>query len=304
MIYTVTFNPSLDYTVKVEDFREGMVNRTAFEAVSFGGKGVNVSCILRNLGLDNVALGFIAGFTGKEIERRVRAAGIRSEFIELHEGFSRINVKLKAGQETEINGQGPKIPGDAVERLLKKLDALQRGDTLVLAGTIPSSLSRDAYETILSRLDGRGVNTVVDATGELMLNVLRYRPFLVKPNSHELGEIFGTELIGDKEIMEHGKKLQELGARNVLISMAARGAILITEAGSVHKSLPPEGRVKGSTGAGDSMVAGFLAGYLRTGDPMEAFRLGLAAGSATAFSEGLATGEEIMKIYDRFQVQS
>lgn len=300
MIYTITFNPCLDYTVHVEDLKLGLVNRTVKEEVFLGGKGVNVSMVLKNLGMENTAMGFIAGFTGDEICRKLQENKITSDFIRVAGGMSRINVKLKAQKETEINGIGPAIGMGNVEQLMEKLERLKSGDSLVLAGSIPGSLPEDMYERILKRLFGRGVRVVVDATKNLLLSVCRYRPFLIKPNHHELGEMFGVELQTKDEIIDHAKKLQALGAQNVLISMAAKGAILLGEDGNIYESLPPDGKVVNSTGAGDSMVAGFLTGYLKTnGDLRYAFHLGLAAGSASAFSETLATGDEIMALMDK-----
>lgn len=299
MIYTVTFNPALDYVVRVDCFTLGAVNRTVQEHIFYGGKGINVSAVLANLGYDNTALGFVAGFTGEEIERGAKTLGFRSDFIYVKKGMTRINVKLKAGEETEINGMGPEIMPEDVEALFEKLDRLCKDDVLILSGSIPASISDRIYEEIMGRLAGRGINIVVDATKDLLLNVLQYHPFLIKPNNHELGEMFGVELHSDEEIIRHAKLLQERGARNVLISMAGDGAILVTEDGQVLKRKPPKGTVKNSVGAGDSMVAGFTAGYLKSGNYEEALRLGTAAGSASAFSDGLASGEEIMELYHR-----
>lgn len=297
MIYTVTFNPALDYVVRVDHFTLGAVNRTVQEHIFYGGKGINVSAVLANLGYDNTALGFVAGFTGEEIERGAKTLGFKSDFIHVKKGMTRINVKLKAEDESEINGMGPEIMPEDVDALLEKLDCLQREDVLVLSGSIPSSISDTIYEEIMERLDGRGIRIVVDATKDLLLNVLQYHPFLIKPNNHELGEMFGVELHTDEEIIHYAKVLQERGAQNVLISMAGDGAILITEDGQVLKRKPPKGTVKNSVGAGDSMVAGFTAGYLKSGSYEEALKLGTAAGSASAFSDGLATREAIMELY-------
>lgn len=291
MIYTVTFNPALDYVIHVEDLKLGMVNRTAQEAVFYGGKGINVSWVLKNLGVDSVALGFLAGFTGTAIEDGLKKNGIQTDFIRLSEGMSRINIKLKAGEETEINGSGPEIKQEAIAQLFQKLEALQEGDVLVLAGSIPGCLPDDIYEQIMKALEHKKIRIVVDATKDLLKNVLKYHPFLIKPNNHELGEMFGKVLSGDEEIIYYAKELQKAGAVNVLISMAGDGAILVEESGSVHKIGVPKGKVKNSVGAGDSMVAGFLAGYLQTEDYEEALKMGTAAGSATAFSEGLAEKE-------------
>lgn len=293
MIYTVTFNPALDYVVRMDALALGQVNRTASEDVQLGGKGINVSWVLRELGHENVALGFVAGFTGKAIEDGLAAKGVATDFIHLPAGLTRINVKLKAGEETEINGKGPDISAEALEELLCKLDALGEGDVLVLAGSIPASMPSDVYESILARLEGKKVLCAVDATRDLLVNVLKYKPFLIKPNNHELGEIFGRVLTTDEEIRECAEKLQQQGARNVLVSMAGDGAMLLDENGGCHRLAAYKGKAKNSVGAGDSMVAGFLAGYLDTGDYAHALRVGSAAGSATAFSDVLATRPEI-----------
>ena len=296
MIYTVTFNPSLDYVVKVNDLKLGRVNRTEEEDVYPGGKGINVSIVLKNLGYDSSALGFIAGFTGDEIERRVLEFGCKSDFIKLNDGLSRINVNIKSNEESEVNGGGPHINEEALNSLYKKLDNLQDGDILVLAGSIPKSLPEDIYEKIMERLQKKEIKIIVDATKDLLVNVLKFKPFLIKPNNHELGEIFNVELRTDEEIIEYAKKLQDKGARNVLISMAGDGAIFLSESGEIIKSGVPKGKVKNSVGAGDSMVAGFIAGYLKNYNFKEAFKMGVATGSATAFSEGLATKDEILKL--------
>ena len=299
MIYTVTFNPALDYVVRMDALALGQVNRTVSEDVQLGGKGINVSWVLRELGHENVALGFVAGFTGKAIEDGLAAKGVATDFIHLPAGLTRINVKLKAGEETEINGKGPDISAEALEELLHKLDALGEGDVLVLAGSIPASMPSDVYESILARLEGKKVLCAVDATRDLLVNVLKYRPFVIKPNNHELGEIFGRTLTTDEEIRECAAKLQEQGARNVLVSMAGDGAMLLDENGVCHRLAAHKGKVKNSVGAGDSMVAGFLAGYLDSGDYEQALRVGSAAGSATAFSDVLATRPEIEALLNK-----
>ena len=296
MIYTVTFNPALDYVIRMESLKLGTVNRSSAEAVYYGGKGINVSTVLKNIGVDSVALGFVAGFTGKEIEEGVKNMGVATDFIKLPEGMSRINVKIKAEQETEINGQGPAISMEKVEKLFEKLDRLEKGDCLVLAGTIPASLPSDIYEQIMDRLKDKEIRIVVDATKDLLLNVLKYHPFLIKPNNHELGEMFGVVLKTDEEILEYAKKLQERGARNVLISMAGDGAILLTETKEVYKIGVPKGTVVNSVGAGDSMVAGFVASYFKEHDYLKALKFGTATGSATAFSEGLATMDKVEEL--------
>ena len=297
MIYTVTFNPSLDYIVSVEDFKLGITNRTSSELMLPGGKGINVSTVLGNLGIENTALGFAAGFTGEEIIRQVEHMGIRSDFIMVPDGISRINLKLKSIDGTEINGSGPEISEAAVAELMEKLEVLGEEDVLVRAGSIPSSMPDDIYRRILKRLQGRGVTAVVDATKDLLLNVLEYRPFLVKPNNHELGEIFQVELWDRKSVVSYARKLQEMGAQNVLVSMAGEGAVLAAQDGTVYETPAPEGTLVNGVGAGDSMVAGFLAGWMEKQDFRHAFYMGVSAGSASAFSERLATREEIKHIY-------
>ena len=295
MVYTVTFNPAIDYVVHTEEMKLGVTNRSEREEMYFGGKGINVSIVLRELGIDSKALGFIAGFTGEAIERGLADVGIDTDFVRLETGNSRINVKIKASEETELNGQGPDIDDKAISALFEKLDGLSDGDTLVLAGSIPSSLPSDIYERILERLSGRNIRAVVDATKDLLLNVLKYKPFLIKPNNHELGEMFGVTLNSDEEIETYARKLQEMGAVNVLISMAGDGAMLIDEYGKMHRCGVCKGVVKNSVGAGDSMVAGFTAGVIN-GDYEYALKLGTAAGGATAFSDGLATKDEITEL--------
>lgn len=295
MIYTVTFNPSLDYVVQIDKMKLGQINRTVKENIYPGGKGNNVSVILSNLGLKSKAIGFRAGFTGMAMEEMLKDYGCLTDFIVLADGATRINVKVKSEEESEINGQGPAISKEALEGLYKKLDVLEKEDVLVLAGSIPNTLPEDVYERIMERLQGKGVRIVVDATKELLKKVLPYHPFLIKPNHHELGELFGAELHTDEEIVEYAGKLREMGAVNVLVSMAAEGALLLPEDGKVRKMRPPKGTVVNSVGAGDSMVAGFLAGYLNTGDYDRALELGTAAGSATAFVSWLATREQIVE---------
>lgn len=296
MIYTVTFNPAIDYVVHADDMQVGAVNRSRQEEVYFGGKGINVSVVLHELGLASKALGFVAGFTGKAIEQGLRADGIETDFIHLEKGFSRINVKIKSGEETELNGQGPEIPEDKLRQLFDQLEQVRDGDTIILAGSIPASLPADVYEQILRHLSGKQVRAVVDATRDLLVNVLKYKPFLIKPNNFELGEIFGVPLKDDvDEIVRYAGKLQEMGARNVLVSMAGDGAVLLDENGGVHACGVCKGTVKNSVGAGDSMVAGFVAGC-ETGDYDYALKLGTATGGATAFSEGLAKKELIAEL--------
>lgn len=294
MIYTVTFNPSVDYIVSIDDFKLGKTNRTTGELMLPGGKGLNVSTVLYNLGIENTALGFTAGFVGEEIKRLAKETGYHCDFIDIKNGVSRINVKMKDFDGTEINGMGPVIDEEALELLMKKLVQLTEGDTLVLAGSIPSSMPKNIYSDILKALDGRGIRFVVDATKELLLNVLPYHPFLIKPNNHELGELFGVTLEKKEDVVPYAKKLQGMGAKNVLVSMAGEGAVLVDENEVVHMMDAPEGILVNAVGAGDSMVAGFLAGWMETGDYADALKMGVAAGSASAFSEFLATGQEIL----------
>ena len=297
MIYTVTFNPSLDYVVQVDDFAVGEINRTRTESIYPGGKGINVSLVLQNLGLPSVALGFTAGFSGAEIERLLQEAGCRCDFIAAKAGYSRINTKIISDAETALNGQGPQLSEAELAALFNKLRRLTQDDVLVLAGSIPASLPDNIYEQILELLQPVGTRVVVDATGDLLLKVLKYRPFLIKPNHEELGEFFGRgPLLTEKEILAAAQKLQQQGARNVLVSRGANGALLLDENGKLHKQASPKGTLVNSVGAGDSMVAGFLAGYLQTQDYDAALRLGVAAGSASAFKAWLATREDVEKI--------
>lgn len=293
MICTVTFNPSLDYIVRVDDMRLGVINRTTYEQVLPGGKGINVSIVLGNLGHASRALGFLAGFTGAEIARRVSEAGVSADFIEVAEGMSRINAKIKSNEETELNGQGPLITEENIEELYAKLDVLGEGDTLVVSGSVPNTLPGDMYERIMARFDGRGVRIVVDAERDLLTRVLPYRPFLVKPNNIELGDIYGVTLKTRDEVVPYAKRMQEAGAQNVLVSMAGEGGVLVAADGQVFQSPAAKGTVVNSVGAGDSSVAGFLAGLMETGSYETAFRMALASGSASAFSDHLATRPEV-----------
>ena len=298
MIYTVTFNPALDYVVTVNHFTLGRVNRTVRENIFYGGKGINVSALLANLGYKSTALGFVAGFTGDEIERGVKELGFQSDFIKVGKGMSRINLKLKSDEDSEINGMGPEITAGDVKVLFDKLSGLEQGDVLVLSGSIPACIDADIYERIMEMLDGRGIRIVVDAEKDLLLNVLKYHPFLIKPNNHELGQMFGVTVTTDEDIAAYAGKLQEMGAVNVLVSMAKDGAILVAEDGSIYRQGVARGTVKNSVGAGDSMVAGFIAGYLETGDYRYALKLGTACGGATAFSDGIGTRQDIMKLME------
>jgi 1-phosphofructokinase len=299
MIYTITFNPALDYIVRVQDFKLGQVNRTSYEEVYAGGKGINVSIVLKNLDVENVALGYIAGFTGEEIENKIKAFGCNTDFIKLNNGMSRINVKLKSNEESEINGQGPSISDQDLEELYRKLELLREGDILVLAGSIPATLPKNIYEIIMESLSGKGIRFIVDATGELLLNVLKYKPFLIKPNHHELAELFNATIENEDDIVIYAKKLREMGAQNVLISRAGDGAIFVTEKDEIIKSDVPKGTLINSVGAGDSMVGGFIAGYLKNKSLEEAFKMGVATGSASAFSEGLATKEKVYELLNQ-----
>lgn len=298
MIYTVTFNPAIDYVIRVGgELRTGTINRTTAEDFQFGGKGINVSGVLKTLGLESVALGFVAGFTGSALEEGLQRQGLTTDLIQVEQGMTRINVKVKGQTETEINGMGPVITPANMEQLYARLDTLPEGDILVLSGSIPGCLAQDTYEQILARLEGRGLQTVVDATGALLVNVLKYKPFLIKPNNHELGDIFGVTPVTDDEILACAKKLQAMGGRNILVSLAGDGALLLDETGIAHRIGCPKGEVVNSVGAGDSMVAGFLAGFLQTGDYAYALKLGTAAGSATAFSLALADKAKIDQLF-------
>lgn len=298
MIYTVTFNPAIDYVLRVgEALLVGGLNRTTAEDFQFGGKGINVSGVLKALGQTSVALGFVAGFTGDALEQGLQQQGLQTDFIHVQQGMTRINVKIKGPEETEINGMGPQITPADMDSLYQKLDKLQTGDTLILSGSIPSCLPQDTYEKIMEYLQGKNLRIVVDATKDLLVNVLKYRPFLVKPNNHELGEIFGTTPVTDGEILDCAKKLQAMGGKNILVSMAGDGALLLDETGGSHRIGCPKGTVVNSVGAGDSMVAGFVAGFMQTGDYGHALKLGTAAGSATAFSLGLADKEKIQQLF-------
>lgn len=299
MIYTVTFNPSLDYIVSVENFKLGLTNRTSSELLLPGGKGINVSTVLMNLGIESTALGFIAGFTGDEVVRRLEQMGVKNGFIRIPDGFTRINLKLKSIDGTEVNGQGPKIGKEKIEQLMEQLDELKEGDVLFLSGSIPASMPSDAYQKIMERLKDKGIHIVVDATEDLLMNVLPYHPFLIKPNNHELGDIFGVQLKTREEVIPYGKKLQIMGAQNVLISMAGEGAVLIAADGRIFSTPAPKGILINGVGAGDSMVAGFMAGWMAKKDYEYAFHMGVSAGSASAFSENLATKEEIEAVYQQ-----
>ena len=299
MIYTVTFNPALDYVVFLDNLKLGDVNRSTRESIFYGGKGINVSTVLMNLGIESTALGFTAGFTGNEIERLLEEKGVDTDFISVSDGVSRINVKLRSDEETEINGQGPGISEDNINELYSKLDKLDENDVLVLAGSIPDVMPSSMYMDIMKYLSGKNIKIVVDATKNLLTNVLPYGPFLIKPNNHELGEIFGVEIKDKDDVIKYAKKLQKQGARNVLVSMAGDGAVLVTEDAQEFKAEAPKGELKNSVGAGDSMVAGFVYGYLQTNDYKQAFMYGVCTGSASAFSEELATKAEVDALLDK-----
>jgi len=302
MIYTVTFNPSLDYILKVDNFREGLTNRSNKEYIYPGGKGINVSIVLGTLGIENRCLGFVAGFTGEKIKELLRECGCSTDFIFLENGCSRINAKIQSTIESEINATGPEISELAIENLMEKLGVLKDGDTICLLGSVPRSIPNSIYESILKKLAGRGIRSVVDATGELLLGVLKYKPFLIKPNTQELAEIFDASLNSDKDVEIYAQKLIEMGAQNCLVSMGADGALLKTGNGKVYRSSAPAGVSQNSVGAGDSMVAGFLAGYDLTKNYEQALKLSVAAGSATAFAEWLANKDDIIKLLDNITI--
>ena len=299
MIFTVTFNPSLDYIVRVDEMRLGTINRTNYEQLLPGGKGINVSIVLGNLGHPSRALGFSAGVTGVALEKLLADTGVDADLVHVKAGFTRINAKVKAVEETEINGQGPRIAPEDVDALFSKLDVLGQDDTLVISGSVPNTLPSDMYEQVMERLAGRGVRIVVDAERDLLTRVLPYRPFLVKPNNHELGDIFGVTLKTRDEVVPYARRMQEMGAQNVLVSMAGEGGVLVAADGQVDQSPAAKGTVVNSVGAGDSCVAGFLAGLMETGSYQTAFRMGLAAGSASAFSDHLATRPEVEDLMSR-----
>lgn len=301
MIYTVTLNPSIDYVVRLESLVTGITNRTTSEEYYFGGKGINVSCVLAELDLESTAFGFVAGFTGEAIEKGIRNDKIITDFIKLEKGISRINIKIKAGEETEINCQGPHIEENELLRLLNKVDRINDGDTIVIAGNVPNTMPDDVYERILERIKNKKVRIVVDATKKLLLNSLKYKPFLIKPNRQELSEIFETEVSAEADIEKYAKELQKLGAQNVLISLGGDGAMLIDEFGEKHKQGVLKEKVINTVGSGDSMVAGFIAGYEKERSYPYALKLGSACGNATAFLSGLATKEKINELLKKFK---
>ncbi|MBQ1685214.1 MAG: 1-phosphofructokinase [Clostridia bacterium] len=304
MIYTVTLNPSIDYVVHIDKLVNGITNRTTGEEYYFGGKGINVSHVLAELDLDSTALGFVAGFTGEAIEKGTRHPRITTDFIHLKEGISRINVKIKSEEETEINGQGPHIGDEALAAFMDKTDGIRDGDTLILSGSIPKTMPDDVYERILERVKDRSIRIVVDATKKLLVNSLKYRPFLIKPNRQEISEIFGAEVKDEQTTLFYARKLQEMGAKNVLVSLGGDGAMLLDETGAVHKEGVIKGKVLNTVGSGDSMVAGFVAGCIKNNDYAYALRLGSACGNATAFLDGLATREKIDELMKQFELKS
>lgn len=296
MIYTVTLNPAIDYVVQLPGpLQPGRINRSLRENYQYGGKGINVSKVLKELGHDSVVLGFAAGETGRWLEAGVRDMGLETRLAPT-EGMTRINVKVRGGEETEINGLGPVITEAALDALCRELDGLMPGDVLVLSGSVPGSMGEHAYAGILDRLQSKNITVVVDAAGGLLTNTLPCHPFLIKPNRPELEALFGRELGSDREILSCAEELQKRGARNVLVSLGAEGALLLDETGTAHRIQCPQGGVVNSVGAGDSMVAGFLAGWLETGDYGDALKLATAAGSATAFSLGLGEKDQIHRL--------
>lgn len=311
MIYTITFNPALDYTVQVEEFEIGKINRTKSESILAGGKGLNVSIILKRLGIENTALSFIAGFTGKELERKIQQYNIKTDFIEINNGYTRINVKISSlkknsliqERETALNGNGPEITQEDIDELLEKIKKINSEDIVILSGNVPKCINEDIYEIICKELNEKNVKFVVDASQKLLMNCLKYKPFFIKPNKDELEETFNTKIKTKKEIIIYAKKLQEKGAQNVLISLGGDGAILITKDNEVYYSNTPKGQVKNTVGAGDSMVAGFITGYLKKKNYIEALKLGIASGSATAFSAGLALKEEIDELLKQITIE-
>ena len=293
MIYTITFNPALDYISKVENFEKGKINRTQSEKILPGGKGLNVSTVLKNLGIESTTLGFVAGFTGEELQRRIEEKGIKTDFIKVKKGITRINVKISSNEETALNGNGPEITNDDIQELLEKVEKIKKEDIVILAGNVPKGINNNIYEIICVILERNGVTFIVDATQELLINVLKYKPFLIKPNKEELEETFKIKMQTKEDIITYAKKLQLMGAQNVLISLGGEGAILVTTEDKVYFSKAPKGTVLNTVGAGDSMVAGFIAGYLQNESYEQAFKMGIATGSASAFSMDLATKEEV-----------
>ncbi len=299
MIYTITFNPALDYISQVDNFEIGKINRTQTEKILPGGKGLNVSTVLKNLGIDSTVLGFIAGFTGEELKREIEQKGIIADFIKVEKGITRINVKVSSKEETALNGNGPEITKENVKELIQKIEKIKKGDIVILAGNIPRCINNDIYEIICKKLEQNKVTFVVDSTKELLMNILKYKPFLIKPNKEELEETFKEKIKNKEDIIKHAKKLQAMGAKNVLVSLGGEGAILVTEENNEYFSEAPKGKVINTVGAGDSMVAGFIAEYGKSGDFEQAFKMGIATGTASAFSMNLATAEEVADLLKR-----
>lgn len=293
MIYTVTFNPAMDYVMQVNNMNEKDINRSEAEQIFYGGKGINVSSVLTQLDIENTATGFLAGFTGSELERMLEADNINTDFVHLKTGFTRINVKIKSEKELDINAHGPDISEQDIDELLNKLKGIKSGDYLVLSGSVPPSLSDDTYEKLLEHFTDKDINIVVDTTGNLLKNILKYKPFLIKPNHHELGQIFSVDINSTQDVIRYAKKLQEMGAKNVLVSRAKDGATLIDENGNVTSVTNASGKIVSSVGCGDSMVAGFIAGYIESRDYEKALRLGAICANATAFSSSIAKKKEI-----------
>lgn len=293
MIYTITFNPALDYISQVENFEVGKINRTKTEKILPGGKGLNVSIVLKNLAYNSTALGFIAGFTGEELKKQLEDYGINTDFIKVKKGITRINVKISSKEETALNGNGPEITKEDIQELLDKIEKIKKDDIVILAGNVPKGINSNIYEIICVNLEKNGVTYIVDATKELLINVLKYKPFLIKPNKDELEETFKVKIKTKEDIILYAKKLQLMGAQNVLVSLGGDGAILVTADDNVYFCEAPKGKVLNTVGAGDSMVAGFLAGYLKTQNYEYALKMGIATGSASAFSMNLATIKDV-----------
>ena len=299
MIYTITFNPALDYISQVDNFEIGKINRTKTEKILPGGKGLNVSIVLKNLGLESTALGFIGGFTGEELQRRIEVQGIKTDFIKVEQGITRINVKISSNQETALNGNGPDISEENIQTLLEKIENIKKEDIVILAGNVPKGINNNIYEIICVNLERNGVTFIVDATKELLINILKYRPFLIKPNKEELEETFKVKIRTKEDIITYAQKMQLMGAQNVLVSLGGDGAILVTEDNQVLQSNAPKGKVLNTVGAGDSMVAGFLAGYIESKDYEFSLKMGIATGSASSFSMDLATKKDVEKLLEQ-----
>ena len=299
MIYTITFNPALDYISQVDNFEVGKINRTKTEKILPGGKGLNVSIVLKNLGLESTALGFIGGFTGEELQRRIEAQGIKTDFIKVKNGITRINIKISSDRETALNGNGPEILEEDIQELLEKIENIKKEDIVILAGNVPKGINNNIYEIICVNLERNGVTFIVDATKELLINILKYKPFLIKPNREELEETFKVKINTEEDIITYAKKMQLMGAQNVLVSLGGDGAILITSDNQVLQSNAPKGKVLNTVGAGDSMVAGFLAGYIESKNYEYSLKMGIATGSASSFSMDLATKKDVEKLLEQ-----